>query len=176
MPSPTTVKRILMVLGLLSTLPLPLVAQTATNPIRVQGPITGSGARPGQQVRQEPCWQEAGASKAAMEQRRGIERSTKAQVESVCADSALTTQQKHEKIHEIREHARQEMEALVSPQQQEAIRSCQEARGGGRHPGGGIRRGGGEGPCGEMPTSAPNPSKPQPPSSSPPPSDPSPQP
>ncbi len=171
MPSLTTIKRVLMMVALLAA--LPVLAQTATNPIRTQGPITGPGAKPGQRVRQEPCWEQAGVSKAAMEQRRGIERSTKAQFESVCADSTLTAQQKHAKIREIREHARQEMEALVSPEQREAIRSCQKARNGERHPGGGMHRGG-EGPCGEMPASAP--SKSASPASSPPPSDSSPQP
>jgi hypothetical protein len=148
------------ILLLLILFPLSLLAQTA-GPAPIP-PV----ARPGVHIRQEPCWQEAGVSKAAMEQRRSIERSSKAQIESVCADSALTAQQKHEKIREIRERTRQQMQALVSPQQQEAIRSCQETRGGGRRVGGGVHRVG-ERPCGEMPTPAPSPAKPEPPSSPP---------
>jgi hypothetical protein len=166
MKSPTITNCVFLLFAVITA--LPLLAQTPV-PVR---PIA-----PGTRVRQEPCWEQAGVSKAAMEQRRGIERSTRSQVEGVCADSALTAQQKHEKIQEIREHARQETEALVSPQQQEAIKSCQEGRATGRHPGGGMHRGG-EGPCGEMPSGAPGPStsKPEPPSSSPPPADSSPNP
>jgi hypothetical protein len=168
MKSPTVARMMFGCFLLLSC--LPLLAQTSV-------PVPVRPAHPVQRVREEPCWEQAGVSRTAMEQRRNIERSTRAEVESVCADSALSAQQKHEKIREIRERSRQEMEALVSPEQREAIRSCQESRGGGRHPGGG-RHGGREGPCGEMPMSSPGPStsKPEPPSSSPPPSDASPNP
>ncbi len=102
--------------------------------------------------RQIPCWEQAGVSKAAIEQRRQIEQSTRAQVEVVCAESGLSVQQKHEKIREIREHARQEMESLITPQQQEALRACQQERSRGGHPGVGGHGGGGVGPCGEMST------------------------
>jgi hypothetical protein len=158
MKSPAITKSVFLVFFALSA--LPLLAQTpAPVPIR---PVP-----PGQRIRQEPCWEEAGVSRTAMEQRRGIESSTKSQVAAVCTDSALTAQQKHEKIREIREHARQEMEALISPQQREAIRSCQESRSTGRHAGGGMHRHEGESPCGEMPSSAPSPSQSEPPSSAP---------
>jgi hypothetical protein len=139
-----------------------LLAQT-TPPAAVP-PAT----RPSNRIGQEPCWRQAGVPRSAIVQRRGIERGTKAQVAAVCADPALTVQQKRAKIREIRQRARQQMEALVSLEQQEAIRSCEESRGGGRHTGGGTHHGGG-GPCGNMPTQEPNPPPSQPPSPGPPP-------
>jgi hypothetical protein len=141
-------------------LPLSLLAQQSSEsafPRVNPRPIQGSGTRPGQRVRQEPCWQEAGVSKAAMEQRRSIEQSVRGQVASVCANSSLTPQQRQQQIRQIHEQARQQMEALISPQQQEAIKSCQASRGHGGigvHVGGGGH--GGMGPCGEMPSAKPS--------------------
>jgi hypothetical protein len=120
-----------------------LIAQTAA-------PRPGIAPRVAPRPRQIPCWEEAGISKAAMEQRRQVERSTRAQVEAVCAESGLTAQQRHEKIREIRQRARQEIEGLISPQQQEALKACQQERSRGGHPGVGGH-GSGAGPCGEMP-------------------------
>jgi hypothetical protein len=119
-----------------------------------QTPITRPGVAPrvAPRPRQIPCWEEAGISKAAIEQRRQIERSTRAEVEAVCAESGLTAQQRHEKIREIRQRAKQEMEGLISPQQQEALKACQQERSRGGHPGVGGH-GSGVGPCGEMPAS-----------------------
>ena len=133
-------------------------AQTA--PARtVQTIPSGRTANPNNHPHQEPCWQVAGISKSAMERRRAIAQSTRSQVESVCADSALTISQKQQKIRQIREQAKQEEESLVSPTQMQALHACQEQRGhgggGGSHMGGG--HGGGTGPCGELPgNSAPN--------------------
>ena len=110
---------------------------------------------PNAHPRQEPCWEQAGVSKAAMSQRRSLQESARAQVQSVCANSALTLQQRRQEIHAIHERTRQQVDTLITPQQREAIRSCQEARAG-SHPGGGhgIHTGGGGhegGPCGEVP-------------------------
>jgi hypothetical protein len=118
-----------------------------------QPPVPRPGVipRPAPRPRQFPCWEQAGISKAAIEQRRQIERTARAQVEAVCAESGLSMQQKREKIREIRQRARQETESLITPQQQEALRACQRERSGGGHPGRGGHGGGGMGPCGEMP-------------------------
>lgn len=110
------------------------------------------GRHPGSAPRQEPCWREAGVTKAAIEQRRAIEQNARAEIQSLCANSSLTPQQRREQIRAIRERSREQVDALISPQQREAIKSCQQARNGG-HPGGGGFHGGGghgEGPCGEM--------------------------
>ncbi len=151
---------ILYLSGVHSRLSLPLLAQQSSESAFPQvnpRPIQGLGREPGQRVRQEPCWQEAGVSKTAMEQRRSIEQGVRGQVASVCANSSLTPQQRQQQIRQIHEQARQQMEALISPQQQEAIKSCQASRGhggGGVHVGGGGR--GGIGPCGEMPSAKPS--------------------
>ena len=120
----------------------PLAAQMAPTPSARPTPAT----RPGHQ---SPCWQQAGVSRSALEQRRQIEENTRSQVESVCSDSSLTPQQKHEKIRQLHQEARQQAERLVTPQQEQALRSCREKRGEVAH-GGGMHAGSGVGPCGEM--------------------------
>ncbi len=111
---------------------------------------------------EKPCWEVAGISKSAIAERSRIEQETRSQVQSVCNDSSLNEQQKREKIREIRQQSHQQIDALISPQQQEALKACQKeraaARGGSAgHGAGGIHRGGG--PCGEM--TAPKPSEPE---------------
>ena len=90
----------------------------------------------------------AGVSKAAMEQRRIIGQQTRQEVEAVCADSSLPAAQKQERIRVIHQQERQRMEALISPPQRDAIRACQQQRGGGVHGGGGRLSGHGAAPCG----------------------------
>ncbi len=124
------------------TLSCPLVAQTAPSAVP---PRTTTTARPGHQT---PCWQQAGISQSALEKRRQVEESIHGQVESVCADSSLTPQQKQQKIHQLHQEARQQVSGLISPQQEQALQSCREKRGEGAHMGG--MHGGGAGPCGEM--------------------------
>jgi hypothetical protein len=94
----------------------------------------------------------AGIAKTAMEQRRALAEQAKQQIEAVCANSSLTLAQKREEIRSIHEREKQQAEALITPQQQEALKACQESRGHGGH-GGGFGGGGhGMGPCGEMPS------------------------
>ena len=145
-------------------------AAAQSYPIRAQLPLP---PHPGPvvrapQVHEPPCWQEAGISKAAMDERAAIGRRTRAEVEAVCADSALTPQQRQQRIRQIHEQAKQEQDALVTPQQMEAWRSCQASRSHPNpHPGGGHPAvGGGRGPCGELPATPgpkpPNPTNPPP--------------
>ena len=109
--------------------------------------------RPGRQPRVEPCWQQVGISKSAMEERTAIQRETHAQVEAVCANTSLTPQQRQQQIRQIHEEAKQRMEALVSPAQQEALHACQQEREAAHPPAtGGLHHGGGTGPCGELPS------------------------
>jgi hypothetical protein len=141
----TLARTIAIVLGL-------VLLAAAQQPVPSAPPFRVPVPPGGVKVRQEPCWQEAGVSKATMEQRRSIEQGVRSQVSAVCADSALTPQQRNEKIREIHQQAHQELEALITPQQQEAMKACQESR---QHPSGGrppvAHVGGGTGPCGEMP-------------------------
>ena len=108
------------------------------------------GAKPAPRVRREPCWQVAGVSPSAIRERRSIAQQARAQVESVCANSSLSIQQKRQEIQQIRERERQQIDAIISPSQREAMRSCQESRGIGGH--GGHGHHGGGGPCGELST------------------------
>jgi Spy/CpxP family protein refolding chaperone len=132
---------------LLST--YPLVAQSYPS----STPRIGSSTTPNSQHRrQQPCWQQVGVPQSAEQQRRQIEQSTRAEVEAVCSDSSLSQQQKQEKIRQLHAQARKQVEGLLSPQQEQAMKSCREQRnagrsGGGMHGGGGR---GGSGPCGEM--------------------------
>ena len=137
-------------------------------PVHIPDPVPGrpvTTAHP-QQPHEPPCWQVAGISKSAMDERQAIQQRTHSEVEAVCADPSLTQQQRQQKIREIHEQAKQELDALVSPQQMEALKSCQQARNhGASHPAPGhASASAGHGPCGEMPTTpAPSP----PPSSKP---------
>ena len=149
----------LAVIVLLNLSPATLLAQAAP-PAKVHNKPTAPVARM-QAAHVKPCWEVAGISKSAIAERRRIEQETRSQVQSVCNDSSLNEQQKREKIREIRQQSHQQIEGLVSPQQ-EALKACQSertaARGGSAgHGAGGIHRG--EGPCGEM--TAPKPAEPE---------------
>jgi hypothetical protein len=128
-----------------------------TPPVRASGGVpvsTVPGTHPthGTIGRREPCWQVAGVSKAAMEQRRVIGQQSRQEVESVCANASLSPAQKQERIREIHQQEHQQMDALISPQQREAMHACQQERGGGVRVGGGHAGGGhGSGPCGTLP-------------------------
>jgi hypothetical protein len=107
------------------------------------------------QPRQEPCWQVAGISKAAMEQRKSITQGVRSQVEAVCADSSLTAQQRNEKIRQIHQQAKQQLDALITPAQMESMKACQSSRGGGHAPSPAPHMGGGGGgPCGQLPATS----------------------
>lgn len=128
----------------------------AQAPIRTGPP---GATRPTPRPRQEPCWAVAGVSKSAIEQRRTITQQAHQEVEAVCANSSLSIQQKRQQIQQIHQRERQEIDAIITPAQREAMRACQEQRGhgGGGHAGGGH----GGGPCGEMPVGQkPNPPQP----------------
>jgi hypothetical protein len=119
---------------------------TAQVPIRIR-PSTAPGTT--KRPRLEPCWEVAGVSKSAIQQRRAVAQQARQQVEAVCANSSLSLQQKRQQIQRIHQQERQQIEAIITPAQQAAIRSCQEGRNGG-HSGGEHVGGGHGGPCGEM--------------------------
>jgi hypothetical protein len=142
-----------------------ILLASAQQPLPSTPPLRGPGSPIGTKVKQEPCWQEAGVSKATMEERRSIEQGVRSQISAVCADPSLTTQQRNEKIREIHQQAHQQVEALITPQQQEAMKACQQSRAHASGGGGGGRvhighAGGGGGPCGEMPEPKPAPTPP----------------
>jgi len=62
-----------------------------------QAPIRGGttpGPVPGTSGRAEPCWEVAGISRSAMEQRHTIAEQARGEVETVCANSELSPEQK----------------------------------------------------------------------------------
>jgi hypothetical protein len=122
-------------------------------PIRTRPPVA---TKPTPKPRLEPCWEVTGVAKSAIEQRRTITQQARQEVEAVCANSSLSIRQKRQQIQQIHQRERQEIDAIISPAQREAMRACQEQRahGGGGHVGGGH----GGGPCGEIPVGQkPNP-------------------
>lgn len=134
-----------------------LLAQTRTSPPTSAPPAT-TGQTPTQgRGRRQPCWQQAGVSQSAAQQHRQIEENSRAQIETVCSDSSLSPQQKEQKIHQLREESRKQLAGLLNPQQEQALKSCRQQRGGGEgrggHGGGGGAHAGG-GPCGEMPAAS----------------------
>ena len=147
-------KKIVLAFLLLSALPLIAQSTPPSSGTQVQ---VGPGRQGG-----TPCWQQIGIDKSIMEQRWSIERDTHSQVEAVCTNSSLTPQQKRQQVREIREQARQKMDGLISPQQEQALTSCQQQRGMNHQgPGTGTHQGMGGG-CGawqrngQQPGSTPN--------------------
>jgi len=138
--------------------------QTGTAPSRTPStsvpPVSGvpgstvPHTRPGNRTsttHREPCWEVAGISKSAMQQRHLLAQQTRQEVEAVCANASLTAAQKRQRIREIHQQERQQAQGIISPQQEEALRACREERGGGTHVGGGHVGGHGAGPCGTLP-------------------------
>lgn len=127
---------------------LSLTALSQVAPVHPTTP--GHAATP----KQEPCWQVAGISKSAIEQRKSIMQNAHSQVEAVCADSSLTAQQRNEKIRQIHQQAKQQVDALIAPAQMESLHSCQSSRASAHPPSGGHHvAGAGGGPCGTLPGS-----------------------
>lgn len=83
-------------------------------------------------------------------QRRALAQQTRQEVEAVCSDSTLSIGQKRREIQQIHQRERQELGAIITLAQQEAMRSCLESRNDGRT--GGGHAGASSGPCGEMPS------------------------
>jgi hypothetical protein len=136
-----------------------LVAQSSDQPQQPQQPDQPSQP---QQPRQpqptrrgnlQPCWQVAGIDKSVMERHQAIEREARSQAASVCSNSSLTPQQKHQQIREIRLQARQKMEGMATPAQKQAFFACRQERGMKGEPGEEGIRGG----CGEMPNGGAHP-------------------
>jgi hypothetical protein len=91
------------------------------------------------------CWKQVGISPSVVEQRRASMEGAKTKMQSVCKDDSLTPQQKKEQIQQIHKDAAQEAEGLITPEQNEALKKCQQEQtaNGGTHP---VRT---TGPCGE---------------------------
>ena len=111
--------------------------------------IPGAPVRRVPAPQQPPCYEVAGVSKAAIEERQNVVRSANARVQAVCANASLTPQQRVQEIRQIRQQQRVQMNAIITPQQQEAINACSKAR----HPNpvaSTPHPGPARGPCGEL--------------------------
>jgi hypothetical protein len=128
-------------IALMGALNLFLFAALAENAL-AQAP-----ARP---LRPEPCWQVAGVTKSALQERRVIAQQARQEIAKVCANSSLSPGQKRRDIQQIHQRERQQIEAVITPVQQEAMRSCQEQRNP-KHGGSHVAGGHGSGPCGQSP-------------------------
>ena len=73
-----------------------------------------------------PCWKQAGLTKSILEERRSILSDAKAKIQNVESDSALTPPQQKQQIRRIRLAARQQVAKLMTPEQQQALRQCQQ--------------------------------------------------
>ena len=100
-------------------------------------------------AKQEPCWQQVGISKDVIDQRDAIQQDTHSQVQSVCADTSLTPQQKNQKIREIHQEAKQKMSGLISEEQQQQLEACRKGRAESSPVTAGVKHSG-AGPCGAM--------------------------
>jgi uncharacterized protein HemX len=98
-------------------------------------------------AKQQPCWEAAGISKAAMDERRSILESKRAEVEAVCTQAGLTDQQKMEQIREINQATKQKLAGLITPEQEEKLKACNKAHAE-SHPAGGAAHSGG--PCSQF--------------------------
>jgi hypothetical protein len=131
--------------------------------------VPGRATVPGHPAtpKQEPCWQVAGISKSAMDQRKSILQNAHSQVEAVCANSSLTAQQRSEQIRQIHQQSKQQIDALIPASQMESLHSCQASRAS-AHPSAPHHAGSSSGPCGELPGASGSPtpgtpgSKPEP--------------
>jgi hypothetical protein len=116
-----------------------------------QAPLAGQ-ARPGQvaHTQQEPCWKQVGISSATMDQQKSIQRESRAQIEAVCRDSALSDQEKKAKIQAIRQAEHEQLIGLIPAEQREQLKQCQQARAS-SHPATAPHASGvHSGPCGEI--------------------------
>lgn len=101
------------------------------------------------QPHQPSCWQLAGISKATMDERNRIGQASKAQIEAVCANPSLSSQQRSQEIRQISQQRQRELEGTITPLQAQELKSCNQERAAARPPvvaSGGPRRG----PCGEI--------------------------
>ena len=113
------------------------------------GTLSPVGKKNSTNQKQPSCAQEAGISQATIQQRRSIMENTRAQVEAVCAQS-ISDAEKLEKIREIRRAAKQQLDALITPEQLQKLQECQKARAG-QHPAAHPRAPHPGGPCAQSP-------------------------
>jgi len=91
-------------------------------------PTPAPAVRARRQVRQAPCWAEAGMAPQMVNDRWKIEDQGKARISAVCSDSSLSPAQRHDKIQQIHAETDQEVARLIPSKQLQAFNACQAQR------------------------------------------------
>ena len=81
-----------------------------------------------------------------MEQLLSVHREAQSQIQTVCSNTSLTPQQKHQQVQQIHQQTHQKIEGLITPEQEKTLMACRQQRQGESHPGGQPGMGGG---CGD---------------------------
>ncbi|MGA8103442.1 MAG: hypothetical protein WB869_14880 [Candidatus Acidiferrales bacterium] len=85
-------------------------------------------ASPNQTAGGGACWRQAGITRAELQQRKTIQAKTKSQIAGVCANTSLTPKEKMQQVRELRVAEKQQLADLLTPEQQKALKECQQAR------------------------------------------------
>jgi hypothetical protein len=110
------------------------------------GRVGGTATKP-TAPKQQSCAEQAGISKAVIDERRSIQENRRAEVEAVCMQSGLSEQQKMQQIREINQATQQKLAGMVTPAQEQDLKACNKARAT-SHPAGGAPHTGG--PCAQF--------------------------
>ena len=125
---------------LLLTLALPSLAGTSQNAPTVSGQQS-TGQAPADSTQPQPttpppasahqrtrCWQQAGISPAAMNQRWKIQDNAKGRINQVCTDPTLSPEKKHDRIGQINQETDQEIAKIIPAKQLETFKACEAER------------------------------------------------
>ena len=138
--------RLFAVLLIMCLAPALLWAQDQEQPSAPPADQSSTPPQARQRGAEPPCFKQAGVSDDTWKQIMGIHKTTHQQVVSICENSSLSTQQKRDQIRQAREQTEQQVQGLLTPQQQNAVKQCRKERRGGRGGMRGMHRGGGD-PC-----------------------------
>jgi Spy/CpxP family protein refolding chaperone len=87
------------------------------------------GGRAGARVKGEAaCFQKAGVSDSVWQQVHSIRQNTHKQVAAICQNASATPEQKRQQIKQAHKQAKQQVDALLTPQQLAGIKECREER------------------------------------------------
>lgn len=97
------------------------------------------------------CFQKAGVSDSVWQQVQSIRQNAHNQVAAICQNASATPEQRRQQIRQAHEQAKQQIDALLTPQQLAGIKECREERHAERASGGKTGGKGGRGDsCAKM--------------------------
>jgi Spy/CpxP family protein refolding chaperone len=95
-----------------------------------------------------PCFKQAGVSDETWQKIAEIHKANHQNVVGICENSSLSPQQKRDQVRQAFRDTQKQVHALLTPQQQDAVKQCRKERWGNRKGMGGMRHGGRNGdPC-----------------------------